>query len=237
VFDVRTGAPPTAFDAFEAGFTGGVRVAAGDVTGDGHDDIVVGPGPGRSPDVRVFDGVTADPLSAAVQPYPAAFMAGVYVATTAPYAQMVIDRPSAGQTRGVFLVSGWAFEDGATGVGIGDIDVVALPVGGGPAIALGAATLGDARPDVAAIYGSQYAATGFRLDVTGLAPGTYDLRVTARRAGSRIANLSRTVRVTVQPDPVPLVTIDVPVHGRIGTGPFEVAGWAVTLNAPSAPGV
>ncbi|MBX9625734.1 MAG: FG-GAP-like repeat-containing protein [Gemmataceae bacterium] len=44
--------------AYEAAFTGGVRVATGDVTGDGTDDIVTVPGPGGGPRVRVFDGKT-----------------------------------------------------------------------------------------------------------------------------------------------------------------------------------
>ncbi|HCM54048.1 MAG TPA: hypothetical protein DIS59_03875, partial [Candidatus Magasanikbacteria bacterium] len=41
--------------AFEKGFRGGVNVAAGDVDGDGTDDIVVGAGVGKEPIIRVFD--------------------------------------------------------------------------------------------------------------------------------------------------------------------------------------
>jgi hypothetical protein len=43
------------FLAFEPGFRGGVNVAAGDLDGDGANEIVVGAGPGRVPEVRVFD--------------------------------------------------------------------------------------------------------------------------------------------------------------------------------------
>jgi len=46
------------FFAFEKEFIGGVRVAAGDVTGDGFDDFVVAAGPGGGPRVAVFDGLT-----------------------------------------------------------------------------------------------------------------------------------------------------------------------------------
>ena len=43
------------FLAFEPEFRGGVHVAAGDIDGDGSTEIVVGAGPGRPPEVRVFD--------------------------------------------------------------------------------------------------------------------------------------------------------------------------------------
>ena len=43
-------------DPFEAAFTGGVYVAAGDVTGDGVPDLIVTPDEGGGPRVRVFTG-------------------------------------------------------------------------------------------------------------------------------------------------------------------------------------
>lgn len=57
VFDGRTGDLLASFFAFDPAFTGGVRVAVGDVTGDGTPDIVVGAASG-STHVRVFDGAT-----------------------------------------------------------------------------------------------------------------------------------------------------------------------------------
>ncbi len=42
------------FSAFETSFRGGVDVTAGDVDGDGTDEIIVGSGRGRAPEVRIF---------------------------------------------------------------------------------------------------------------------------------------------------------------------------------------
>ena len=47
-----------ALDPFEASFTGGVYVAAGDVTGDGVPDLIITPDEGGGPRVEVFDGKT-----------------------------------------------------------------------------------------------------------------------------------------------------------------------------------
>lgn len=44
------------FFAFDPAFTGGVSLATGDINGTGHDDLVVGAGPGGGPIVNVFDG-------------------------------------------------------------------------------------------------------------------------------------------------------------------------------------
>ncbi len=58
------GAQPVEHYGFFAypGFTGGVRLATGDVTGDGVIDIITAPGPGGGPHIRVFDGRNGTPF-------------------------------------------------------------------------------------------------------------------------------------------------------------------------------
>jgi hypothetical protein len=58
-------------------FTGGVRVAAGDVNGDGADELITATGPGAG-HVKVFDGITGAER-ASFLPY-GAYTGGVYVA-------------------------------------------------------------------------------------------------------------------------------------------------------------
>jgi hypothetical protein len=56
VFDGNTGKQIASFFAYDPGFSGGVNVAAADVNGDGHADIITGAGPSGGPHVKVIDG-------------------------------------------------------------------------------------------------------------------------------------------------------------------------------------
>lgn len=67
------------FFAYDASFTGGLYVAAGDVNGDGNDDIITGADAGGGPHVKVFDGTNLNVLRSFFA-YSPAFMGGVRVA-------------------------------------------------------------------------------------------------------------------------------------------------------------
>ena len=68
------------FLAYGPAFSGGVRVAAGDVTGDGVAEIVTGSGPGGGPHVRVFSLSGGATEIAGFYAYDPAFGGGVSVA-------------------------------------------------------------------------------------------------------------------------------------------------------------
>src|SRR5439155_11725683 len=59
VFDSATHALKFNFFAYDQNFTGGVRVAVGDINGHGIPDIITGPGPGGGPEIRIYDGRNA----------------------------------------------------------------------------------------------------------------------------------------------------------------------------------
>jgi hypothetical protein len=79
VFDFTTGRQLFNFFAYSPAFTGGVRVAVGDVNGDGTPDIITAPGAGMGPQVKVFDGKTGA-LIRSFLAYGPTFTGGVYVA-------------------------------------------------------------------------------------------------------------------------------------------------------------
>ncbi len=79
VYNAGTFRPIVSFYAFSPGFTGGVNVAAADVTGTGRARIVVGAGAGGGPQVSIFDGFTGTLLSSYYAFNPS-FRGGVYVA-------------------------------------------------------------------------------------------------------------------------------------------------------------
>ncbi len=67
------------FFAYNSGFTGGVRVAGGDINGDGKAEIIAGAGPGGGPNITIFD--VAGTMLRTFFAFPAGFTAGIYVSS------------------------------------------------------------------------------------------------------------------------------------------------------------
>jgi hypothetical protein len=101
---------------FGPSFTGGVRVAVGDVNGDGVADIICAAGPGGLPEVLVYDGTTGQPMQAFL-----AFSGGTGKASSASNFGRFF-------TGGVFVAAG-----DVNGDGFADI-IVGADAGGGPQI-------------------------------------------------------------------------------------------------------
>jgi hypothetical protein len=115
---------------------------------------------------------------------------------------MAIDMPASGASQsGPFTVAGWAIDrSAATGAGVDVINVWAIPVAGGSPIFVGSGGYGSVRPDVAAIFGSRFANSGYNTRVSlpaGTPAGTYDFIVYAHSTASGTFNQSQAVRVTM----------------------------------------
>jgi len=141
-------------------------------------------------------------------------------------ARMAVDAPVPGAVLyQPFTIAGWALDtDAPSGTGVDAVHVWAYPDGGTPRF-VGAATYGVDRPDVAAAFGSRFAATGFTLQAHGLPAGSYTLAVLARSLLTGAFNIVRTVSVTL-PDGH-LAAIDTPAVGAVVSVPFAVSGWAI----------
>jgi hypothetical protein len=95
-------------DPNSIGFTGGNRVAVGDVTGDGVPDFIVGTGPSISTFVKVIDGKTHQEILT-YQPFEPTFTGGVFVAVghvTGHQAEDIIITPDEGGGPRVLILQG-----------------------------------------------------------------------------------------------------------------------------------
>jgi hypothetical protein len=97
------------------------------------------------------------------------------------------------------VVAGWAADlDSPVDRGIDLIHVWAYPAGGGHPVFVGEAAYGGERPDVAAVHGERFRATGYGIRVRGLEPGTYDLAIFAWSSSKHGWLPAKVVRVEVQ---------------------------------------
>jgi hypothetical protein len=152
--------------------------------------------------------------------------------------RLVIDTPGNNSVvPSRFTLAGWAIDAAAaTGIGIDAVHVWAYPAAGGSAVFAGAATLGDARPDVGAYFGAQFATAGYHLEVSTLAPGTYTLIAYGHSTVTGAFSVEQHVNVTI-PARQPMLWIDTPAANASVGGTFAVSGWAVELNAATGTGV
>ena len=110
----------------------------------------------------------------------------------------VVDAP-------LFGVMGWAIDRSApAGTGVDTLHVYAFPDPGSgrPPMFLGVATVGVSRPDVAAIYGSQFEGGGYGLLVdraaAGMAPGVYEIVVWTHSSVCNAFTAVQVARVTLR---------------------------------------
>jgi acyl-CoA thioesterase I len=135
-----------------------------------------------------------------------------------------------------FLAGGWAIDrDAPSGTGVDAVQLYALPPTGGPAILLGLASYGSARPDVGTAFGNRFTSSGWTLSATGLSPGSYLLGVSARSTVTGVFENAGTIPITVPAGGQ--MAVDVPLAGTVVTQPFLVAGWAADTGAASGTGV
>ena len=116
--------------------------------------------------------------------------------------RMSLDGPANNATiKQPFNTGGWAVDLGATsGVGVDAVHVWAFPVVNGVIGAgqfVNAALLGGARPDVAAVFGSQFANAGFNFLMTGLSPGQYYVGVYVHSSVTGTFNQQQFALVTI----------------------------------------
>ena len=99
-----------------------------------------------------------------------------------------------------FTLAGWAADlsTATDDTGVGGVHVWAYPLSGGAPVFVGAAQYGRTRPDVAAIHGEQFRASGFTLTVDGLPHGNYDLAVFPWSTTLGDFAPARVVRVTIR---------------------------------------
>ena len=160
----------------------------------------------------------------------------VTVASALPL--MSLDTPSSGATvsSGGFTVAGWALDRYApSGTGVDAVHVWAFQTGGPPTF-VGAATLGGNRPDVGAVFGAQFNASGYTLSGTLLA-GTYQLVAYMHDTVTGTFNLSATANIKVAAaTPAPFMSLDAPGAGLVALG-TNIGGWAIDTGASTGTGV
>ena len=216
VISLRGGSPTEliGFYAYSTMFTGGVHVAAADLTGDGKAEIITGAGPSGGPHVRVIqvDGTNLTELTGFYAYDPTFFIGGVYVAaadTTGDGVPEIIT--GAGPTGGPHVVV--VGFDGTNLTVLHSFYAYDPAFTGGVHVA--SADLDRIVPAVLPGFPSRLALAALRppdLPREGVGAGTEVGRLALYAEGTTMATLSQ-----------PQVALDVPVSaGRV---PLARAGW------------
>jgi hypothetical protein len=151
--------------------------------------------------------------------------------------RLALDAPLNGtSTVQPLVIGGWAVDLSApSGTGVETVHVYAFPAGGGAATFLGAASYGGPRPDIGALFGTQFTNSGFGLVVGGLAPGAYQIQAFARSSGTGAFGAPQSVSITIVSGA--RMALDAPRPGSSALQPIFLGGWAVDLSAPDGTGV
>lgn len=151
-----------------------------------------------------------------------------YIWIDAPVENAVVGQP--------FSISGWAFDRGApSGNGVDVVCAFAYPAGGGNALFVGSAVVNGRRDDVAAVFGAQFANSGYDIVARGLAPGSYMIVVFEHSTVTGTYPLGRTVDVQIVPSVV--IVLDTPSNQSSTGQGFLIAGWTLDFGAASGDGI
>lgn len=150
-----------------------------------------------------------------------------------------VDAPSPNSTVAAsFTIDGWALDKGAaSGTGIDAVMAWAYPSGGGGAIVAGVATLGISRPDVGALFGSQFTPSGYSIPVTTLPGGSYTIAVYSHSTVANSWSAAPVVFKLTVSNSRPLMWVDTPSANQTVGQAFVIGGWALDLGATSGTGV
>jgi hypothetical protein len=159
VFD-QSGNLKSEFLAFEKTFTGGVNLTTGDINGDGQMEILAAAGPGRAPEVRVFD--QSGKMIYSFLAYPKTFTGGVKIISANLFSDLrteIVTVPQSGRFTEVKVFTSAGENEiewsawGAGYTGGASLAIADANNDGKPEIILGKASKGDSSVDIYSLTG------------------------------------------------------------------------------------
>ena len=157
--------------------------------------------------------------------------------TAAPQIVTAVTLDSVTPQPGLLTLSGWAIDTRApSGIGVDAIHAYAFPfAAGGAPVFLGATTSFQPRPDVGALYGNQFAQSGFRiLSNQWLHPGPTLVAVYGRSTVSGSFEMVATTYFESLDTGQFVHSLDQRPAGPV-TQPIIFSGWAIDYSATTAP--